>query len=311
MSTDAELRRTIEFILSERVTELERRPSESRSSFELDELDVRLAGGRRLELMLKYVGRLEPAVRAVKPAFLYDPLREIELYRDVLEPAGLGTPRFFGADCERGWLFIERVQGVELFQVGERATWEFVARWLAGMHGQLAGDTARAPRAVRYDRPYLERWPRRALAFARERGDKPAANAIAQIANAYGPVLERLLALSRTVVHGEFYASNVLVDASPDPRRVAPVDWEQAGVGPGLVDLAALTAGRWSDADRAAIASAYAKAAGGDLTADDLEACRLHVALQWLGWSSEWSPPREHRHDWLAEAWRSAETLGL
>ena len=28
----------------------------------------------------------------------------------------------------------------------------------------------------------------------------------------------------------------------------------------------------------------------------------LLVALQWLGWSDDWTPPPEHRHDWLSEA---------
>ena len=34
----------------------------------------------------------------------------------------------------------------------------------------------------------------------------------------------------------------------------------------------------------------------------DLARCRLHLALQWLGWSPDWRPPPEHAHDWLGEA---------
>jgi hypothetical protein len=29
--------------------------------------------------------------------------------------------------------------------------------------------------------------------------------------------------------------------------------------------------------------------------------------MQWLGWSAEWMPPAEHRHDWLGEALALAE----
>jgi hypothetical protein len=32
--------------------------------------------------------------------------------------------------------------------------------------------------------------------------------------------------------------------------------------------------------------------------------------VQWLGWSSQWSPPAQHAHDWLSEALALAERLG-
>ena len=44
---------------------------------------------------------------------------------------------------------------------------------------------------------------------------------------------------------------------------------------------------------------------------DALELFRLHLAVQWLGWDPGWSPPDEHRHDWLAEALSAADKLGL
>ena len=297
------------------VVGLDRRPSAYRTSCGLEEVDVELDDGERIELMFKHLARaaLVPQARDVKPRFLYDPLREIELYRDVLDGAGLGTPHFHGAVPEHGWLFLERVRGFELYQVGERATWEHVARRLAQMHERLAATATRAPRAIRYDAAWYRRWPQRALRFAARRAEPGALRELERLADAYEPVIERLLALPTTVIHGEFYASNVLVDDPVRPRRVAPVDWEQAGIGPGLVDLAALTAGGWSDDDRDAIAAAYcAAAADGSSDAEfagGLEACRLHLAFQWLGWSEDWAAPEEHRQDWLAEAGRAAARL--
>jgi hypothetical protein len=78
-----------------------------------------------------------------------------------------------------------------------------------------------------------------------------------------------------------------------------------AAVGVGLVDLAALVTG-WSGDEFAAIVAAYS---GVDDLA--LAACRLHLALQWLGWSSDWTPPPAQAHDWLGEARAAAERLGL
>ena len=70
------------------------------------------------------------------------------------------------------------------------------------------------------------------------------------LAERYEPVIEALLSMPRTVIHGEFYASNVLVAEGPDGTRVAPVDWELAAAAPGAVDLAALVSGDWPEADR-------------------------------------------------------------
>jgi thiamine kinase-like enzyme len=133
-------------------------------------------------------------------------------------------------------------------------------------------------------------------------------------------VAEALLAQPRTVLHGEFYASNVLVASDPGPTplgqnsaaRVAPVDWELAATGTGLSDLAALVSG-WPEEDRAAIAAAYAAEPGVPaFSRRDLDLARLQVAIQWLGWAPpQWEPPEGQRHDWLGEAVALVEDLGL
>jgi hypothetical protein len=33
------------------------------------------------------------------------------------------------------------------------------------------------------------------------------------------------------------------------------------------------------------------------------------IAVQWLGWSSEWSAPAEHANDWLSDATALAREL--
>lgn len=309
MTSDAEVRAALEQSLGRAIAVFDRRGSEYQTSFALAEIDVELDDGTRLELMFKDVGDtgLDEKVRAAKPAFLYDPRRELAAYRDVLAPAGLGTPRLYGADEERGWLFLERVRGVELYQVGPRSTWEHVARWLGRMHALLASAAGRVPTAIRHDRAFYLQWPERAVAFA----DDETRPLLERVAAGYDAVADRLLALAPTVLHGEFYASNVLVDHPDTPARVAPVDWEQMGVGPGVVDLAALTAGNWSSEDRREIAAAYRRACDVDFDDEALDAARVHLAVQWLGWSAEWTPPEEHRQDWLGEALAAAGRLGL
>lgn len=304
------------------VVAFEHRRSTYRTSFALEEVDVRLDDGRELRLMLKDVGprAMSAVARAAKPAFLLDPSREILTYRHLLGPIA-GPPRFYGARVDprgkRYLLLIERVDGRPLWQVGELQVWQEVARWLAGLHQRFSSQ-GRRPRPsghlIVYDAAYYSRWIQRALAFA-DRRDASERRAIGRIADRYDRVVEHLTSLPTTLIHGELYASNVMVQETWEGVRVAPVDWEMAALGPGPVDLAALVAGSWSDEQRTAIAQAYFEALPAPDARDDvlraLEYCRLHLAIQWLGWSPDWSPPQAHAHDWLGEAVRLAEGLGL
>src|SRR5262249_35674175 len=126
----------------------------------------------------------------------------------------------------------------------------------------------------------------------------------------YERVVGRLAAQPTTLVHGELYASNVLVAEG----RVCLVDWELAGVGPGVLDVAALTTG-WSESARSmlgeAVRSAVAHPPDADRFAADLDCASLHLAIQWLGWSPDWAPPPEHARDWRTDLPRLAERLGL
>lgn len=313
-----------------RVASVERRPSEYRSTAALDELAVRLEDGTRLELLLKDLGSGARLGRpgGGKPRGILDPRREIELYRNVLEPMDIGTAAFFGSveEPEQGryWLFIEKVKGVELFQVGDFAVWESVARWLARFHARWA-DGTRPPidpgRLVVYDAAFYRRWISRARTFVLESlgASVHQRRALLALSARYERVVERLVAQPSTLIHGEFYPSNILVRRTGAKENVCPIDWETAAIGPGLVDLAALTSGKWGDEERQRLEAAYHQALrqqgvavrGPRRFREDLDYCRLHVAVQWLGWARGWSPPPQHAHDWLAEALAAAERVGL
>ncbi|MGI8825515.1 MAG: hypothetical protein ACR2JC_07710 [Chloroflexota bacterium] len=42
-----------------------------------------------------------------------------------------------------------------------------------------------------------------------------------------------------------------------------------------------------------------------------LDYCRLHLAVQFLGWSPEWTPPSAHAQNWLEQAERLVDELGV
>ncbi len=314
-----------------RVAELKRRPSIYSTSFVIDELEARLDDGTSLRLLYKDLSRLSmlEAALGVKPAFLYDPMREIETYRTILGPNRLDTATCYGAivdaECGRYGLFLEKVPGLELYQVGDFATWLRVAEWLASMHERFSGQTGRLVRTAPllcYDDDFYRLWADRArlsLGRAGLRLPRDARRGVEQLFANYDRVVEHLVGLPVTFLHGEFYASNVLVHEEGERFRVCPVDWEMAALGSGLIDLAALTAGGWDADEREALAVAYHAALvpyenwppAPDAFLVALDFCRLHLAVQWLGWSPGWTPPPEHAQDWLGEALGLAEKLGL
>jgi hypothetical protein len=298
------------------ITSIARRASRYRSSYPLEELTVGLANGTHLELMFKNLNRasLTPDAREAKPREMYDPHREIEVYRSILSDAAIGTARCYVAvaDDTAGdyWLCMETAPGVELYQVGELATWQSVAVWLADFHARFAHDNRwRTGAAGRHlatiDRRLMQTWLDRARVFAAERHDAAATAALTALDARWEEVVDTLMSWPRTLVHGEFYASNVLVDDGRTPVRVCPIDWEMAADGPGIIDLAALTAGTWKHDEPDRIVDAYLRAA---VQIDDtwtrpvfdhaLACARVYIAVQWLGWARDWTPPSEHSHDW-------------
>ena len=303
------------------VVKLSRRPYRYATSAPLEELHVETAAGPEMDLIFKdlFRERLLGDAGATKPEFLHLPEREIETYRHILTPAGIG-PRCVATISEppdRYWLVIEKVPGVELWQIGELSLWEEVARWLGGFHSTFAGrlDEARSanPHLLDLSPEWFESWCRRAMERLDESEDRRA-RALRSELQGYGGVVSALTALPRTLVHGELYPSNVLV-VRANPPRICPVDWEMSGIGPGLVDLAALVGG-WGEAERRRLIAAYLDGSGDparepEELVEDLDRCRLHLALQWLGWSADWRPPEEHAHDWLGEALALAQELRL
>jgi hypothetical protein len=245
-----------------RILSVERVPSPYRASCALEQLRVRFEGRDPLDIIFKDLGpeALSEEARQIKPQFLHDPRREIEVYRDLLSIAPLGTPLCYGSVVDdragRYWLFLERVAGRELYQIGDLDTWRDVAHWLALFHTTFTGlapvaGASDVRQLLRHDEAYYRLWCERALVFLRQGGgDRTDAgrHVIEWLSAAYDSVIECLLALPSTLIH----------------------DFLEA-----------------------------------------LDCCRVQVALQWLGWASNWTPPLEHRHDWLGDILQVSARLRL
>jgi hypothetical protein len=314
----------------DRLLSIDRRYYEYYSSFAMEEVRAIRHDGSCVELIFKNLGRtgeLDHA-RQIRPPFNYDPLREIAVYRNVLADAQLGTARCYGtfADQHRDtyWLLLEKINGAALAKVGDFEVWRQAARWLANMHLRLrpvASSTALSMQLLRYDASYCNIWIDRAVTFCDKRQftSEPiiSSSEMRALARSCRSAIQHLCSLPFTFLHGDYYASNILVQQHERGLRVCPVDWETAAIGPGVVDLAALVAGDWSEPAKDELAALYYETlsvAGRPWNncremLYSLRCCRLFLALRWLGWSVHWQPPAEHRFDWLTEAICLAESV--
>jgi len=295
-----------------------RRPA--RSSWSVEDVHLRLDDGSSVRLIWKDLDREAPESNSslVKPAHVLDLRREPWVYKEVLGPAGEG-PVCWGAvsDEEAGvhWLFLEPVPGEPLCECGDLPSWEAAASWLGRFHARHLGMEPNGAPLLFHGGTLYEWWFRRAL----ERAHEGTVSFIRGLAATYRTAVQTVMSSPWTFIHGEFCPANILVDTATTPTRVVPLDWEMAGRGPAILDLAALVAGGWSERDRRSMASAYRSAwmaAGAPAPSIEgllrlLESASLLHAVQWLGWSDHdlWRPPNELRNDWLSEAVRSADRL--
>jgi hypothetical protein len=278
-----------------RVAEVRRSRLPAIGSYDCDAVTVMLEDGGRLALFLKdfAVSRLSKDDRELRR------VRELNVYRDLLAPAELGTPHYYGSLWDesegRFWLILEHVDGAVLKQV-DAESGALAATWLARFQSHFL------PR-----RDLLEscEWLiRHDATFFRSKAEA-ARRDVALLGpsscGAFGGVLERyeraidvMLAQPQTLVHGGYIPWHVLIDARREPTRVCAVDWELAALGATLYDLAIFTDGL-DDAVRAPIERAYRDAALAlriplPEVAEMLrvmDCFRLHRILDWLSRSVE------------------------
>lgn len=291
-----------------------RRASPYRSTHALEEVDLVLPDGRDLPLVLKACGLA--ATRGVRPRLVMDGHRELWAYERILPALDLDAPRFFGVLHPEGTgerLVLERVAGAPLHLEGGLEAWRAAAGWLGRFHGRglaVRGGAAASGRALAQDPALHGRWLSRALRRLPVAAGNREVEALRVAARAS---IRCLAACPATLVHGEFYPSNVIASRTPEGWRVRVLDWESIGIGPAALDVVALVTGEWSAAELSTLIDAYTAAAPEGLLGDAPEAAlasaRLVNALQWLGWSEAWTPPPHQRRDWWGEARTAARAV--
>jgi aminoglycoside phosphotransferase (APT) family kinase protein len=307
-----------------RCVDIHRSPSAYATSYALENITVTLDDGSVLPLILKHLNpaRMTERARRAKPDFLIDPRREIAVYEKILMPRAAGATVYGVGDADAGdlWLLLQKVEGAELYQVGDLDAWITAATWLAEFHSscQSSAQATNSAYLLHHTADFYRIWLERAVRFFRD--DLPPSQAGGQglewIVSRFERVIDRLRAWPMTVIHGDYYASNVLAHQIGSRWRVCPIDWEMAAIGPGILDLAAITSGGWSRAARHEIIDGYVRARGPGAaslseTIEAVDHAQIYLAVQWLGWFGRRRPPAEHARDWLSAAIERARQLGL
>jgi hypothetical protein len=307
----------------QRVTRVTSHLSPYSSSFRIDEVAVSLASGQVIHVVRKDLAweHMLAGARRVRGRHDHEPRLELEVYRQLLPLAPAGPPLLLAGTADSGsgpWLMLERIAGDQLRHVGAQSAWESAAAWVGAFHAAFAT----TPRTSVAQAAGVPRWSTKRLQLTfvtaareipRRASTRVAAAAIRAIKRAHPRAVQRLASQVPTLIHGHLYPSNVIVPRGAGAERVAVLDWETAAIGPGIIDLAALTEGAWTTEQRSALVSAYLRGRDGTVdpsvarrTGIDLACARLHLCLEMLAMPAEFEPPADHTADWLDIAVRLA-----
>jgi hypothetical protein len=261
---------------------MRRRATPYVTTFPCEIVTCRFPGGARLSLFCKYGAKDGMCSFGQRGGVGY----EAEVYRRVLQPAGVSVPVFYGSHtdhCGGTWMVVEFLKrSHRAGKVSQLRAMKPAARWIGEFHAANEGRVQDASLAflTDYHAAWYREWPRRAFRSARRMGlDLPW---LGTVSKRLEDEIATLAALPRTVIHGEYYPHNVMFQAGV----VRPVDWETAAIGPGEIDLAALTEG-WAPAASSEFEEEYRKGrwpAGAPAGfARNLSLARAFMQLRWIG----------------------------
>lgn len=259
-------------------------------SYDCDTVTVQLANGEEFKFFLKDFGfsqrsKDNPEQRRE---------RELSVYRDLLVETDLGTPEYYGSIWNesqgRFWLLLELVEGIV---IKDRNVEHGViaAGWLGNMQGYFAQRREQLTGCdflIRHDADFFRSKAEFALLDVAQISPC-SARRLAKIVDRYEQVINVMASQPLTLVHGAYIPWHIVLDATQEPVRVCPIDWELAALGATLYDLAIFTDGV-EPQTRDHMWDAYRQAAAGyNLPIPDrahmryiVDCFRLHRIFDWL-----------------------------
>ena len=291
------------------VSSITRRASEFATPYRAEVLNVAALDGRHTMIFVKEAARQLPDHPDKSAAD-----RELLTYSQVLAPHRLPVPVYLGGSTDeatgRTTLFLEYVDDWNL-RYHDLGYWYSAAARLGDLHRAFVDDPARLDGAgflPLFDVDWHREWAERALASLTDVSRELAAR-LAVVVSGYDAVADVLLEQPRTLVHNDLAPKNVIADRRQQPARICFVDWEMAGLGCGLLDLAQLTYGLGPSAVERMHEAYFRSIAGSPLAPRDsrsrdrlLAACELQRSMTRLWRNHVWQKPIGVVAGWVSEA---------
>jgi thiamine kinase-like enzyme len=232
-----------------RILDRERNAYSSGSLSEI--VTCRLADGHALRLLVKYAqypdmaGYRQPAGEPFVVMPWSNVPYEAEVYRHVLEPLRLSTPNFYGTYREPGtgrlWLVLEYLENARaLDELADDSHMSLASKWLGRFHtvSEHLASTIFPPFLKKIGEEYYLALASRALSYATRLDDS--FSWLPSLCSRFPDFASSIATLHLTITHGDYYRNNILLCDG----NIHPVDWEQAAIDYGEMDLACLTF-RW------------------------------------------------------------------
>lgn len=265
------------------ITILAREPNPHTSTYLSEILTCRLVDGNARRLLCKYMGKREHNAFGHRGGVSY----EAKVYRRILQQLAMSTPAFYGsqvdARTEQGWLLLEYFDGSrQLDDSHDRTLMQAAARWLAEFHrtSESLLTTDGMPFLKCHDADYYLGWAERTARFANYLHRR--FPWLATLCRRFVDVIPILLKPPTSIVHGEYYPTNILSLQG----SIYPIDWESTALAAAEIDLSSLIEGWPAETARSCISTYQAVRWPAGPPADfrrRLEAVQLYWHLRWLG----------------------------
>lgn len=226
--SDRHLEGALQELIAPELELVSRAPNPYVSSHPIEDVSVSV-GNDLLDLFCKYSPTRIDSVTGHRRGALY----EGSIYERVFPDREMSTPRLYGTfqlDDDVHCIVLESVSGY-------RIDHSIYPRGLVEACHDLGRFHSRGVRSLRAGHNLFNRHHFSLLISEAERLPGVAA----RMRGAGSTLVDVLSNAPRTIIHGELYPKNILINE----LGIVVTDWESAGVGPGVIDLAVLTQGSW------------------------------------------------------------------
>ena len=287
------------------LTSIRREANDRASTFESEIVTCVFADGTRRRLFLKYKALIEDDHSGEDVTS--GPAYEALVYSGLLR--GANRPASYGLQSGRAgmqWLVLEFMEGAVLLRHAEDdEAFVKAAAWLGRFHATQEQRLVSArPAGVRvYDAEFFRDSAKGTSGFSADW--HRCAPWLAGVCADFDSVIEALLASPPTLVHGDFYAQNILYRDG----EISVVDWGAAAIGAGEMDLVTFCED-WREEEERQFQRAYRAArwpAGApDLFERRLAAAHVYTHLRWVVGHAGMTPEGEEARWRLGELQRWA-----